>query len=73
MPRSFEYGTVAAISGDSIKFVAKETIIDTGSWLSNVKECDKLWGNNYDYSFLKPITKQEFYSYNFDYPIISEG
>lgn len=58
-----------AIAGISVKNIANELVIDTGSWLTNIKECDKLFGHNYDYSFLKPITEEEFYGHNFDYPV----
>ena len=73
VPRGRGWDMTAAIAGISVKKIVGESVVDTGSWLSDVKECDKLLGNNYDYSFLIPITKEEFYSNNFDYPVPEEG
>lgn len=73
MPRGRGWDMTAAIAGISVKNIAGESVVDTGSWLSNIKKCDILWGANYDYSFLKPITEEEFYSDNFDYPVVEEN
>lgn len=69
MPRGQDFAMTAAIAGLSIKNIVGGSVVDTGSWLGNVKECDKWFEINYDYSFLKPITEEEFYSNNFDYPV----
>lgn len=68
MPKGRDWNSTVAIAGISVKNIVGELVVDTGSWLNNIKEFDKFWGRNYDYSFLKPITKEEFYSDNFDYP-----
>ena len=62
--------TAVAIAGIPAKYKIGESVIDTGSWLGNIKEADNLIGDNDNYSFLKPITKEEFYSDNFDYPVV---
>ena len=69
-PSGVDFSMTAAIAGISVKYIVLDSVVvDTGSWLGNVKECVKLLvGEDYDYSFLKPITKEEFYSDNFDYP-----
>lgn len=69
MPRGQKFDGVAAIAGISVKNIAGELVVDTGSWLSDMKVFDKEWNYRYDYSFLIPITKEEFYSDNFDYPL----
>lgn len=73
MPKGPNWDTTVAIAGISAKKIAGEFVVDTGSWLGDIKELDKLWGRNYNYSFLKPITKEEFYSDNFDYPVNGGG
>ena len=70
LPRGESFNEVAAIAGISFKSIVDESEVDTGSWLGNIKEWDKLNEFNYDYSFLIPITEEEFFSDNFDYPIV---
>lgn len=69
-PSGEDFSMTAAIAGISVKYILLDSVVvDTGSWLGNVKESVKLLvGEDFDYSFLKPITKEEFYSTNFDYP-----
>lgn len=71
MARGQNFDAVAAIAGISAKNIAGELVVDTGSWLGDIKEFDKAWNYRYDYSFLIPITKEEFYSDNFDYPAVA--
>lgn len=73
MPRCQQFGGVAAIAGISVKNIAGELVVDTGSWLGDMKVFDKEWNYGYDYSFLIPITEEEFYSNNFDYPVPEVG